>query len=253
MDIDYGHSSVMSGSLQRGRGVGERHGDEPAEDIDEGGDEDQDMDVPDAISLDERETTGAFIDEDRLQHAEIQQQQQQQQQQASKDSSISFDCKTLPTTPVTLITGFLGSGKTTLVNNVIKQRAATGKRVAVVLNEFGEALGIEQAMIQDGGMDGMKSNERLSVGISEWVELGNGCICCTVKSDFLQALEALADNNKHQMIFDHILLETSGLADPAPVINSLWADDEIEAKVKLDGVVVVVDACSLWSKVNVIK
>uniref|UniRef100_A0A0D9X143 CobW/HypB/UreG nucleotide-binding domain-containing protein n=1 Tax=Leersia perrieri TaxID=77586 RepID=A0A0D9X143_9ORYZ len=105
---------------------------------------------------------------------------------------------------VTVITGYLGAGKSTLVNYILS--AQHGKRIAVILNEFGEEIGVERAMINEGQGGAL---------VEEWVELANGCVCCTVKHSLVQALEQLVQR-KEKM--DHILLETTGLADPAPLV-----------------------------------
>lgn len=131
-------------------------------------------------------------------------------------------------TGITVITGYLGAGKTTLVNFILK--AQHGKRIAVILNEFGEELGIERAMINQG--------EKGSL-VEEWVELPNGCVCCSVKHSFVQALEQLMERRER---FDHILLETTGLANPGPIASVLWLDEQLESTVRLDSIVTVVDA-----------
>ncbi|KAJ1407503.1 CobW/HypB/UreG, nucleotide-binding domain-containing protein [Ochromonadaceae sp. CCMP2298] len=129
--------------------------------------------------------------------------------------------------PVTILAGFLGSGKTTLLNHILT--ANHGKRIAVVENEFGEGLGIE-SMIAKSGVDGGD--------ISNFFELANGCICCTVKDDLLTTLEQLVT---HKDRFDYILIETTGLANPGPVVSALWADQTSGTNLQLDGVVCVVD------------
>ncbi|KAB5544560.1 hypothetical protein DKX38_012672 [Salix brachista] len=132
---------------------------------------------------------------------------------------------------VTVITGYLGSGKSTLVNHILSTQH--GKRIAVILNEFGEEIGVERAMINEGE-DGAL--------VEEWVELDNGCVCCTVKHSLVQALEQLVQMKER---LDHILLETTGLANPAPLASVLWLDDQLEAAVKLDSIITVVDAKNL--------
>eukprot|EP00959_Pyramimonas_sp_CCMP1952_P208358 4358576-Pyramimonas_sp.AAC.2 len=102
--------------------------------------------------------------------------------------------------PVTLISGYLGAGKTTFVNYILTEQH--GRRIAVILNEFGEGLNVEKALVNDVAKDNL---------VEEWIELGNGCICCTVKSNFLQTLEGLMFRRDK---FDYILVETTGLADP---------------------------------------
>jgi len=129
--------------------------------------------------------------------------------------------------PVTIITGFLGSGKTTLLNYILTEQH--GKRIAVILNEFGEGDAMEKS---------------LSVGQSgalyeEWLELRNGCMCCSVKDSSVKAIEELM---KKKGRFDYIMLETTGLADPAPIASLFWLDEELGSDVFLDGIVDVVDA-----------
>ncbi|VFQ64515.1 unnamed protein product [Cuscuta campestris] len=136
-----------------------------------------------------------------------------------------------PPVGVTVITGYLGAGKSTLINYILS--AQHGKKIAVILNEFGEDLGVERAMINDGESGGL---------VEEWVELANGCICCTVKHSLVQALEQLVQRKER---LDHILLETTGLANPAPLASVLWLDDQLESSVKLDSIITVVDAKNL--------
>lgn len=124
--------------------------------------------------------------------------------------------------PVTVLTGFLGAGKTTLLNHLLRE---SGRRYAVIVNEYGEI-----------GIDG-----ELVVGAEEEVlELNNGCICCKVRGDLIRVVSGLL---KRRGRFDGILIETTGLADPAPVVQSFMADDEIRQAARVDGVVCVVDAC----------
>ncbi|KAL7163761.1 hypothetical protein ACSBR2_039809 [Camellia fascicularis] len=132
---------------------------------------------------------------------------------------------------VTVITGYLGAGKSTLVNYVLNTQH--GKRIAVILNEFGEEIGVERAMINEGEGGAL---------VEEWVELANGCICCTVKHSLVQALEQLVQRKER---LDHILLETTGLANPAPLASILWLDDQLESAVKLDSIITVADAKNL--------
>ncbi|KAJ9554190.1 hypothetical protein OSB04_018235 [Centaurea solstitialis] len=136
-----------------------------------------------------------------------------------------------PPVGVTVITGYLGAGKSTLVNYILNGQH--GKRIAVILNEFGEEIGVERAMINEGEGGAL---------VEEWVELANGCICCTVKHSLVQALEQLVERKDR---LDHILLETTGLANPAPLASVLWLDDQLESAVKLDSIITVVDAKNL--------
>lgn len=137
---------------------------------------------------------------------------------------------------VTVITGYLGAGKSTLVNHILNSQH--GKRIAVILNEFGEEVGVERAMINEGDGGAL---------VEEWVELANGCICCTVKHSLVQALEQLVQRKEK---LDHILLETTGLANPAALASVLWLDDQLESAVRLDSIITVVDAKNLRFQLN---
>ncbi|KAL0296857.1 UNVERIFIED_CONTAM: COBW domain-containing protein 1 [Sesamum radiatum] len=130
-----------------------------------------------------------------------------------------------PPVGVTVITGYLGAGKSTLVNYILNGQHR--KRIAVILNEFGEEIGVERAMINEGEGGAL---------VEEWVELANGCICCTVKHSLVQALEQLVQRKER---FDHILLETTGLANPAPLASVLWLDEQLESDVRLDSIITV--------------
>jgi len=124
--------------------------------------------------------------------------------------------------PVTVVTGFLGSGKTTLVNYILSENH--GKRIAVIENEFGE-IGIDDALVIDAE--------------EEIFEMNNGCICCTVRGDLIRILGTLM---KRRDKFDYILVETTGLADPAPVAQTFFVDEEVRSQLRLDAIVTVVDA-----------
>jgi G3E family GTPase len=132
--------------------------------------------------------------------------------------------------PVSVLTGFLGSGKTTLLNHILA--ANHGKRIAVIENEFGE-VGIDDALVK-GGADAMEENI---------VEMNNGCICCTVRGDLIAGLKKLIKNSKKQgKPLDGVLIETTGLADPAPVAQTFFADDFVQKHMRLDGILTLVDA-----------
>src|SRR4051812_9731100 len=132
--------------------------------------------------------------------------------------------------PATIVTGFLGAGKTSLVRHLLA--AATGHRLAVIVNEFGE-LGIDRELLLGCG-DPTCTEEDL-------VELANGCICCTVADDFLPTLARLVDRAEPP---DHIVIETSGLALPKPLVQAFnWP--EVKARVSVDGVVAVLDAAAV--------
>jgi len=124
--------------------------------------------------------------------------------------------------PVTVITGYLGAGKTTLLNRILSE--PHGRKYAVIVNEFGE-IGIDNDLV---------------VGADEEVfEMNNGCICCTVRGDLIRIFEGLM---KRASRFDGIIVETTGLADPAPVAQTFFVDDDIAATTRLDSIVTVADA-----------
>ncbi|KAK3835751.1 MAG: COBW domain-containing protein 6 [Linnemannia gamsii] len=129
--------------------------------------------------------------------------------------------------PITIITGFLGSGKSTLLDYILTEKHDF--KVAVILNEFGDTGGIDQAM--NVGMGGEV--------VEEWLELKNGCLCCTVKDNGVLAIENLM---KKKGKFDYILLETTGLADPGPIASIFWMDDDLGSEIYLDGIVTLVDS-----------
>jgi len=136
--------------------------------------------------------------------------------------------------PVTVITGQLGSGKTTLLNYVLTEQH--NKRIAVILNEFGEGSVDEKSLAVKDDTTGGASNGEL---YEEWLELRNGCLCCSVKDNGVKAIESLMEKKGK---FDYILLETTGLADPGPVASIFWLDDELGSDIYLDGIVTLVDA-----------
>lgn len=124
--------------------------------------------------------------------------------------------------PVTVLTGYLGAGKTTLLNRILSEDH--GKRYAVIVNEFGE-IGIDNDLI---------------VGADEEVfEMNNGCVCCTVRGDLIRVLSGLM---KRKGGFDAIIIETTGLADPGPVAQTFFVDEDVKARTRLDSVTTVVDA-----------
>jgi len=132
--------------------------------------------------------------------------------------------------PVSVLTGFLGSGKTTLLNHIL--RAYHGKRIAVIENEFGE-VGIDDALVKGGTM---ADEENI-------VEMNNGCICCTVRGDLIAGLKKLVKNSKKSgKKLDGVIIETTGLADPAPVAQTFFADDFVQQHMRLDGILTLVDA-----------
>ncbi len=132
--------------------------------------------------------------------------------------------------PATVITGFLGAGKTSLLRHLVSD--AGGRRLALVINEFGE-LGIDREILLGCGVEGCAEDDV--------IELANGCICCTVAEDFLPTLERLLDRPDPP---DHIIIETSGLALPKPLVQA-FAWPEVKARVTVDGVIAVVDAAAV--------
>jgi G3E family GTPase len=127
--------------------------------------------------------------------------------------------------PVTVLTGFLGAGKTTLLNRILSEQH--GRRYAVVINEFGE-LGVDNDLVVDAD--------------EEVFEMNNGCVCCTVRGDLIRIIAGLM---KRARKFDGIIVETTGLANPAPVAQTFFVDEGVRARTKLDAIVTVVDAKNL--------
>ncbi len=128
--------------------------------------------------------------------------------------------------PVTILTGFLGSGKTTLLNRILKEDH--GHRIAVIENEFGE-VGVDNDIIETG-------NEQI-------VEMNNGCICCTVRGDLIRILGSLKEKRDQGALkFDRVVIETTGMADPGPVAQTFFTDEEIGNYYLLDSIITLVDA-----------
>ncbi|KAK7958310.1 hypothetical protein PG988_013158 [Apiospora saccharicola] len=124
--------------------------------------------------------------------------------------------------PITIVTGYLGAGKTTLLNYILT--AQHGKKIAVIMNEFGDSIDIEKSLTVN------KGGEK----VEEWLEVGNGCICCSVKDSGVNAIESLMEKKG---AFDYILLETTGLADPGNLAPLFWVDDGLGSTIYLDGIV----------------
>ncbi len=134
------------------------------------------------------------------------------------------------TIPVTVLTGYLGAGKTTLLNRILSENH--GRKYAVIVNEFGET-GIDNDLIVDAD--------------EEVFEMNNGCICCTVRGDLIRIIEGLM---KRKGAFDAIIIETTGLADPAPVAQTFFVDDDVRSRASLDAIVTVVDARHVLARLD---
>ena len=132
--------------------------------------------------------------------------------------------------PVTVLTGYLGAGKTTLLNRILSE--PHGKKYAVIVNEFGE-IGIDNELIVNAD--------------EEIFEMNNGCVCCTVRGDLIRIIEGLL---RRKGKFDAIILETTGLADPAPVAQTFFVDEAVGAKTRLDAVVTIADAKWLMDRLG---
>ncbi|KAK7539812.1 CobW/HypB/UreG, nucleotide-binding domain-containing protein [Phyllosticta citribraziliensis] len=145
------------------------------------------------------------------------------------DETLSTDVQdlSLVKVPITIVTGYLGAGKTTLLNYILNERH--GKKIAVILNEFGDSADIEKALTvsKEGSQ------------VQEWLDLANGCLCCTVKDAGVTAIESLMERRG---AFDYVLLETTGLADPGNIAPLFWVDEGLGSSIYLDGIVTLVDA-----------
>ena len=136
--------------------------------------------------------------------------------------------------PVTVLTGFLGSGKTTLLNHILTSTEHK-MRFAVIENEFGD-VGIDENILVESSEESI-------------IEVMNGCICCTVRGDLTDLLKKMHERIKD---FDGVLIETTGLADPAPVAQTFFVDDDIVDKYKLDGIITVADAKHITQHLSLI-
>lgn len=138
--------------------------------------------------------------------------------------------------PITIITGYLGSGKSTMLSKITR-KGFTDMKIAVILNEFGDSSDIEKSMTiynqqqQQGGTEN---------SVTEWLDLGNGCLCCSVRDVGVKAIEDLVDRLGDEI--DYIILETSGLADPGPIAKMFWLEEGLMSALSLDGIITVLDA-----------
>lgn len=142
------------------------------------------------------------------------------------------------TTPVTIITGFLGSGKATLINRILREMH--GERLAVIEYEFG-AVGVDAEFLVTDGSDTI-------------IQLANGCLCCTVRGDLARALNTLSESSQRGgFVFDRVLIETTGIADPGPIIQSFLAETAILTRFHLDGVVTLADSVHAFSQLDKVE
>ena len=134
---------------------------------------------------------------------------------------------TITLIPATILTGFLGSGKTTLLKRVLTE--AHGQKIAVIENEFGEENIDNDILVAD-------TNEQI-------IQMSNGCICCTIREDLRATLADLAEKRrKGELDFERVVIETTGVADPGPVAQTFFIDDEVAASFQLDSIITLVDA-----------
>ena len=129
--------------------------------------------------------------------------------------------------PVTILTGFLGSGKSTLLNYILREQQEM--KIAVIMNEFsiaGAAIEKQLSVSKEGKL------------VDDWIEMPNGCICCSAKGQAVSVIEQMVKKKA----MDHVIIETSGLADPGPIVTSFWVDEALQSTIYLDGVITVVDA-----------
>lgn len=156
--------------------------------------------------------------------------------QSETDALVSkVDDLSLLKVPITIVTGYLGAGKSTLLNYILT--AQHGKRIAVILNEFGDSADIERSLTVN--QNGQQAEE--------WLDLQNGCICCSVKDQGVNAIESLMERRG---AFDYILLETTGLADPGNIAPLFWVDDGLGSTIYLDGIVTLVDAKNILKSLD---
>ncbi|CAD6453776.1 56381a79-515e-432f-88a9-f06468ae5a33 [Sclerotinia trifoliorum] len=151
-----------------------------------------------------------------------------------KEGNIEDEAKPIKV-PITIVTGYLGAGKTTLMNYILNEQH--GKKIAVILNEFGDSADIEKSLTVNTG----------SEQVEEWLDVGNGCICCSVKDSGVNAIETLMERRG---AFDYILLETTGLADPGNLAPLFWVDEGLGSTIYLDGIVTLVDAKNIIKSLN---
>jgi len=143
-------------------------------------------------------------------------------------------------TPVTILTGFLGAGKTTLLNYILQEQQE--KKIAIIENEFGE-VSIDDALLKDKKMDKTQLAEQIVV-------MDNGCMCCTIRGDLKKGLMEILDSMHKGRHIDAIMIETTGMADPVPIVRTFMATPEVTQELRLDGVVCVADAKNLRARLD---
>ncbi|KAL7468412.1 hypothetical protein ACHAXS_008645 [Conticribra weissflogii] len=172
------------------------------------------------------------------------------------------DPSNLQPVPVTILTGFLGSGKTTLVRNILTSHKHN-KRIAVIENEFGggetnaqlaqrlnltlndlSTLSVETMIAKDGTNHDINTERS---NLADFIELSNGCVCCTVKDSLVTTLESLLEKRSD---LDYVVIEASGMADPGPVASIFWLDEELGSRIRLDGIVTCVDAFNILGQLE---
>ena len=134
--------------------------------------------------------------------------------------------------PVTILTGFLGSGKTTLLNRILRENH--GKKIAVIENEFG-AVGVDDKLVQDAIIN---TEEAI-------IEVMNGCICCTVREDLVTTILEMKKKYKGTGKIDYIIIETTGMADPAPVLQTFILNEEVKEWTKIDSCLTICDGTNI--------
>lgn len=147
--------------------------------------------------------------------------------------------------PITIITGYLGSGKSTMLNYITNNINKSNLKIAVIMNEFGDTLDIEKSITI---YNKEQSNSDGKDNFVEWLDLGNGCICCSVKDVGVKAIEDLVKRQRGNI--DYIILETSGLAEPSNIAKMFWLDEGLMTNIKLDGIVTVLDGSNIENILN---
>lgn len=146
------------------------------------------------------------------------------------------------TAQVIIVAGFLGAGKTTLIESILKT-PELHKRVAVIQNEFSPQMGLESSLMKDSNGE----------EIEDFYEMPNGCLCCAAKDDLIQTLDSMIEKNQAsgRMQLDYIIIETNGLADPCQLIQTFWLDDYLMSKVSFHSCICLIDCSNFWKSLQV--